>query len=38
MLHAGIQVPASMRAMTLRCPQWRGAAGHDRVKEPASRQ
>jgi uncharacterized protein len=37
-LRTGIPVPASVRAMTLRCPQRRGPAAHDRVKEPASRQ
>ena len=42
-LRAGIPVPASVRAMTLRCPQRRGPqprgpAGHDRAREPASRQ
>jgi uncharacterized protein len=37
-LRAGIPVPASVHAITLRCPQRRGPAGHDRVKEPASRQ
>ena len=37
-LRAGIPVPASVRAMTLRCPQRRGPAGPDRAKEPAARQ
>jgi hypothetical protein len=33
--HPGPRIGA---AMTLRCPQRSGPAGHDRVKEPASRQ
>jgi nitroimidazol reductase NimA-like FMN-containing flavoprotein (pyridoxamine 5'-phosphate oxidase superfamily) len=37
-LRAGIPVPASVRAMTLRCPQRRGPVGQERDKEPASRQ
>jgi len=37
-LRAGIPVPASVHAMTLRRPQRRGPAGHDRVKELTAHQ
>ena len=37
-LRAGIPVPASVRAMTLRCPQRRGSVGHDRVNASATRE